>query len=185
MTGMSDDGGPGCPFCDRISRGEYDEELSLPDQVAVFEPLGPVTPGHLLVLPFRHVRDAAEEPHVTGYVMEHAARLLNHFSSPAIGPYEANLITSVGRAATQSVFHLHVHLIPHREGDGLVLPWTDQQARDWLTTEVARYLCSVREHGPESVAMTGWELADRLTSNREDRKLLTSILTGNKPDAAP
>ena len=38
----------------------------------------------------------------------------------------ANLITSKGREATQSVFHLHVHVVPRAAGDGLPLPWTPQ-----------------------------------------------------------
>ncbi len=37
-----------------------------------------------------------------------------------------NLITSKGEAATQSVFHLHVHIVPRQEGDRLPLPWTPQ-----------------------------------------------------------
>jgi len=37
---------------------------------------------------------------------------------------EFNLITSAGKNATQSVFHLHVHLVPRVAGDGLSLPWT-------------------------------------------------------------
>jgi histidine triad (HIT) family protein len=41
---------------------------------------------------------------------------------------DANLITSVGSAATQTVFHLHVHVVPRRAGDGLALPWTSQKA---------------------------------------------------------
>ncbi|CAL9324879.1 HIT family protein [Streptomyces sp. SudanB91_2054] len=37
-----------------------------------------------------------------------------------------NLITSKGEAATQSVFHFHVHVVPRQEGDGRPLPWTAQ-----------------------------------------------------------
>lgn len=119
-----------CVFCGRIERGEYDDELSLPGSVAVFEPLNPVTPGHLLVVPFEHVRDAAEKPHVTAMVMEHAARLLKNFSSPAEPhPYQANIITSVGPDASQSVFHFHAHIVPRRAGDGLALPWAGQARR--------------------------------------------------------
>ncbi len=107
-----------CPFCKRIAAGEYDDELSLPGTVAVFEPLNPVTRGHLLAVPFRHVRDAAAEAVVTAVVMEHVARLLDNFG------IQANIITSIGPDATQTVFHLHVHIVPRREGDGLRLPWT-------------------------------------------------------------
>ena len=38
-----------------------------------------------------------------------------------MGP--VNLITSRGREATQSVFHLHLHLVPRAANDGLALPW--------------------------------------------------------------
>jgi histidine triad (HIT) family protein len=107
-----------CPFCARIAACEYDDEMSLPGEVAVFEPLKPVTPGHLLVVPFHHVRDAATAPHVTGYVMEHAGRLLANLG------YQANIITSVGPDASQTVFHLHAHIVPRRPDDGLRLPWS-------------------------------------------------------------
>ena len=36
---------------------------------------------------------------------------------------DMNLITSKGRPATQSVFHLHLHLVPRKVDDGLALPW--------------------------------------------------------------
>jgi histidine triad (HIT) family protein len=42
-----------------------------------------------------------------------------------IGQY--NFITSAGKAATQSVMHLHIHIVPRQEGDGLLLPWSGQQ----------------------------------------------------------
>lgn len=83
-----------------------------------FEPLHPVAPGHLLVIPQEHVRDAAVEPGVTGQVMKQAA-----YFARELRP--CNIITSIGEAATQSVFHLHVHVVPRRRGDGLRLPWGD------------------------------------------------------------
>ena len=43
-------------------------------------------------------------------------------------PGESNLITSIGPAATQTVPHLHLHLVPRRPGDGLPLPWTPQHS---------------------------------------------------------
>jgi histidine triad (HIT) family protein len=110
-----------CPFCARIAAGEY--EIS--DRFAVaFEPLNPVTEGHLLVVPRKHVPDAGSSPLAAGRTMELAATI--------VGPLEFadshyNLITSAGTAATQTVRHLHIHIVPRREGDGLHLPWTGQQ----------------------------------------------------------
>ncbi len=89
--------------------------------IICIEPLNPVVPGHRIVIPREHVRDFSENPEVTGRVMERAA----HHAKEIGG--DMNLITSKGPWATQSVFHLHVHLVPRQEGDGLKLPWTNQK----------------------------------------------------------
>jgi histidine triad (HIT) family protein len=108
-----------CPFCARIAAGEYDyEDLS---NVA-FRPLDPVTQGHFLVVPRKHVQHALEAPSRAASAMSFAARLANEMDLT-----DCNFITSAGAEATQTVFHLHCHVIPRRPGDGLALPWTGQQ----------------------------------------------------------
>lgn len=112
----------GCVFCGRISAGEYDTE----DEFAVmFQPLNPVTAGHWLAVPKIHVRDAMTDPLVTAMTMRFAAEQAYR---QAVGA--CNLITSCGREATQSVFHLHIHIVPRRENDDLHLPWTGQLRKD-------------------------------------------------------
>lgn len=107
---------PGCPFCDRLEAGEFD---ATPDYNAVwFEPLNPVTPGHLLFIPDWH------SEHPTPLAMEEAAGAAEAYARRTVGDF--NLITSSGPAATQTIDHLHVHYVPRREGDGLHLPWTGQ-----------------------------------------------------------
>jgi histidine triad (HIT) family protein len=104
-----------CVFCE-IAAGEAPAKLvGTWDEAIAFVPLNPVTPGHVLVIPKRHVADATEDPKVSGAVMSAAAEL-------ATPP--CNIITSAGSEATQTVFHLHLHVVPRRAGDGLVLPWT-------------------------------------------------------------
>jgi histidine triad (HIT) family protein len=112
---VSDD----CPFCKRIEAGQYDYE-SLGS--VAFQPLNPVTPGHFLVVPRKHVADAFEVPRITGYAAQFAAALAKE-----MGLESCNLITSVGSAATQTVRHLHWHVVPRRALDGLHLPWTEQK----------------------------------------------------------
>lgn len=107
-----------CPFCGRIKRGEFDYEN---DRNVAFQPLNPVTPGHFLVVPRRHVSNALESPSAAGGALRFAGYLANQMDLVAV-----NFITSAGRFATQTVFHLHVHVVPRSENDGLVLPWTDQ-----------------------------------------------------------
>lgn len=106
-----------CVFCERIEKGEYDYG----DYYSVaFRPLNPVTGNHWLAVPMVHVPDALSVPQVTGNTFQFAALLAKELD---VG--DCNLITSAGKAATQSVLHLHVHIIPRVEFDGLKLPWTE------------------------------------------------------------
>jgi len=103
-----------CPFCLIIEgRAEATIVRRWPDAIAIV-PLNPVTEGHLLVLPLRHVRDVAEDPDVSAATMRAAAEL-------ATAP--CNVITSAGPEATQTVWHLHLHVVPRRARDHLSLPW--------------------------------------------------------------
>jgi len=106
-----------CPFCKRAAAGEYDTHVH---GIVSFEPLNPVVPGHRLVVPMQHVEDAGEAPWLTGQVFAEAARLARVLDG------DWNLITSAGPDATQTVRHLHVHIVPRSAGDGLHLPWTGQ-----------------------------------------------------------
>ncbi|MFF7459128.1 HIT family protein [Kitasatospora sp. NPDC008115] len=118
-TPTAHDNGSGgrCVFC-AIAAGLAPAQIVArwPEALAIV-PLNPVTDGHLLVLPTRHVPDAAYDPAVTALTMRHAAEL-----AQTAGP--ANLITSIGAEATQTIRHLHIHLVPRRAADGLHLPWT-------------------------------------------------------------
>lgn len=107
-----------CPFCE-INTGRapatFVREWS--DAIAIV-PLNPVVDGHLLVIPKTHVTDFVADPGVSAATMLRAASLAGEYPAGSM-----NLITSRGVAATQSVFHLHLHLVPRAENDGLALPW--------------------------------------------------------------
>lgn len=108
---------PACVFCDIANGVTEAQVLRRWLGVWAFVPLNPVVDGHVLVVPRAHVVDALESPAVTAEVMRRAAQ---------IAPRPCNIITSAGVEATQTVMHLHVHVVPRRAGDGLALPWTGQ-----------------------------------------------------------
>jgi len=110
-----------CPFCKRIAAGEYDDDVRRFDAVA-FEPLNPVTPGHLLVVPKTHAVSALGHPAIAADTMAAAVLVAQRRHVD-----QCNFITSAGEAATQTVPHLHIHIVPRRLGDGLYLPWTGQR----------------------------------------------------------
>lgn len=110
-----------CVFCEIIAGRSPVEwvlnpEYYWPDTVA-FVPLNPVVEGHTLVVPRTHVADFASNPEVSAMTMKRAAELMQWTPRPM------NVITSRGPEATQSIFHLHLHLVPRAENDGLALPW--------------------------------------------------------------
>lgn len=115
-----------CPFCDLDKiEGVVEHAYGSGYTIVSFPPLNPVTQGHRLVVPSWHVEDALAEPHLTGHVFATAAERAREYQ--ALDPFcHFNLITSIGEHATQTVRHLHVHIVPRREGDGLHLPWTGQ-----------------------------------------------------------
>lgn len=112
----------GCPFC-QIVAGRTAAALvrEWPAAIAIV-PLNPVAPGHTLVLPRRHIRDFTDPAPDVAATMVAASELARDLGG------SMNLITSRGVEATQTVFHLHLHLVPRRAGDGLPLPWADHLA---------------------------------------------------------
>lgn len=109
----------GCVFCRIIAHdpeGQIERRLH---RCVLITPLNPVTPGHKLVIPVTHVENATESPAIAGLVMEQAAQYADDWE---VGP--CNYITSAGRAATQTIEHLHLHIVPRWADDGLSLPWS-------------------------------------------------------------
>ncbi|MFJ6140132.1 nucleoside 2-deoxyribosyltransferase domain-containing protein [Kitasatospora sp. NPDC092286] len=110
-----------CPFCDIIAgRAPAQIVRQWPDTIAIL-PRHPVTPNHFLVIPHKHVVDAGCDPDVAGRTAAAAAELAAELSA-------ANIITSIGTAATQSVGHTHFHVVERKVGDGVLLPWSHQHA---------------------------------------------------------
>lgn len=121
-----------CPFCkiaagdDPLARivAETAETVAFIPRDPATGRYGGVTDGHVLVIPRVHVPDMLAVPEVTGTVMREAATLAR-----ANGLEDVNAILNVGQLATATVRdHMHAHLVPRREGDGLPLPW-DPHAR--------------------------------------------------------
>ena len=116
--------GKECPFC-AIVRGE-DPSVEIiyqgPSWIAFF-PLNPATPGHTLVVPRVHVQDLwGAEPLLGAQLMEAVIRV-GRVIDEELTPDGMNLITAAGSAAEQTVFHLHLHVVPRWTRDGFGRIW--------------------------------------------------------------
>ncbi len=112
-----------CIFC-KIAAGEIPSvTVYEDDQVRAILDLGPANEGHTLILPKAHYKDATEAPaELLGHMMQTAARI-GRAQMKAFGYDGFNLVQNNGEAAGQSVFHLHLHVIPRRAGDGALGLW--------------------------------------------------------------
>ncbi len=116
-----------CDFC-RIARGA-DRSVDIVCEnhhwVAFF-PLEPATPGHTLIVPRLHVADLWQaEPQLASELMDAVVRV-GRAVYQALGPEGMNLITSAGTAAEQTIFHLHLHVVPRWCRDELGRIWPTQ-----------------------------------------------------------
>lgn len=105
-----------CVFCDIAAGTGKARFVREWEGTFAIEPLDPVVEGHVLVIPNQHVVDFMEDPHVTGLTVRRAAEL-----GRSLGLEAANVVSNAGKAGWQSMFHFHVHLLPRKRGDGLVL----------------------------------------------------------------
>ena len=104
----------GCQFC-RIGADRIVAENEL---CYVIRDGFPVTPMHTLVIPKRHVADYFDlyQPELNAIQsMLRAQRELILASDPAVTGFNVGI--NAGAEAGQTIFHVHVHLIPRRKGD--------------------------------------------------------------------
>jgi superfamily II DNA or RNA helicase/diadenosine tetraphosphate (Ap4A) HIT family hydrolase len=106
-----------CPFCPIDSqRILFRHSVGSASVVALWDGF-PVSPGHLLIVPVRHVPtwfDASPEEH---HALTDALEIAKSLIESQFQPQGYNIGINVGAAAGQTVSHLHVHLIPRYQGD--------------------------------------------------------------------
>jgi histidine triad (HIT) family protein len=115
---------PDCPFCEIVARDDDNaREVYRDDHVVAFFPTEPATLGHTLLVPRRHVADIWALNEQTGAYLASATIRLAGTIKRAMQPAGLNIIQSNGEAATQTVMHLHVHLVPRQPDDKLGRIW--------------------------------------------------------------
>lgn len=108
-----------CVFC-RILRGELPASLVCGDaHAAAFVDLRQSNPGHVLVVPRRHLADVRELDGPTGAALMAMIVRVTRAVGEAFPNEGLSLWHSIGEAAFQEVPHLHVHVHPRRIGDDL------------------------------------------------------------------
>jgi histidine triad (HIT) family protein len=111
----------GCIFC-KIVRGEAPAHKVYEDErVLVFMDLFPVTDGHTLIVTKEHFENLFEAEEESLQAVVTTSQRVARAIRTALEPDGLMVFQLNGRAAGQSVFHYHMHLMPRNEGEPLAL----------------------------------------------------------------
>ncbi len=112
-----------CIFC-KIVDGKIPSEKVYEDEALLaFMDIGPVQPGHLLLIPKKHYERFTELPEELAASL---GRMLPVLSRAVVAAAKAdgfNLFQTNGACSGQVVPHVHIHIIPRHDGDGYSFRW--------------------------------------------------------------
>jgi histidine triad (HIT) family protein len=115
MPAMRD---PDCRFCDIVAGEEEAAYVVFEDETSLaFLDHRPLFPGHCLLVPRDHHETLAELPRELLEPLFAAAQLLSRAIPDAMG--KPGSFVAMNNVVSQSVPHLHVHVVPRRPKDGL------------------------------------------------------------------
>ncbi len=107
-----------CIFCAIVDNRAPGSVLFEDDICVAFMDIGPVNPGHVLVVPRLHAAGLTDLPEEIGmHLFKIAQRTAAAIRRTTIACEGINLFLADGEAAMQDVFHVHLHVIPRFAGD--------------------------------------------------------------------
>jgi histidine triad (HIT) family protein len=112
-----------CVFCRIVGKEIPAAVVYEDDHTLAFMDAGQVNPGHVLVAAKGHAENLYElTEEQAGALLRAAARVARAIRE-AYRPQGVSVYQANGKAAGQTVFHYHMHLVPRHEGDGMALTW--------------------------------------------------------------
>lgn len=129
-----------CIFCKIANGGIPSTTVYEDEDFRVILDLGPASRGHVLILPKEHFRDICEADEKTmAKILPLAARVGTAMKA-GLGASGFNVVQNNGSSAGQTVFHLHVHVIPRYENGPAMVSWTPGKAEQEELQQTAEQL---------------------------------------------
>lgn len=114
---------PNCIFCKIVAGTIPCFKLHEDAATLAFLDINPVSTGHALVIPKNHAPNLFDSADPDLAAAMATARRVATAVNKTLQPAGLNLLQSNGPGAGQSVFHLHLHVIPRAVGDGIKMTW--------------------------------------------------------------
>lgn len=108
-----------CIFCQIIDGAAPAIRIHEDDEYLAILDIRPFTRGHTLIIPKRHTVDITDTPAPTLAGMMTLGQRIALAARSGLGATGTNLAINDGKSAFQSVFHIHLHVVPRRDGDKL------------------------------------------------------------------
>ncbi|WP_279101801.1 HIT family protein [Gordonia bronchialis] len=109
-----------CVFCAIVAGTSPARIIYSDDDVLGFLDIRPITRGHTLLVPRVHSTGLADlDPALGSALFQAGQRIAAAMRSGSLAADGVNLALNDGRAAFQTVFHTHLHVIPRHDGDKL------------------------------------------------------------------
>jgi histidine triad (HIT) family protein len=105
--------------------------------------IAPAHKGHVIILPKEHADNLFELPEDIAAKVLPVAKKVATAVKKTTGCDGINILQNNGTAAGQSVFHLHVHVVPRYEGDGILPVWPHE---DYAEGEAAVLAAEISEN---------------------------------------
>ncbi len=108
-----------CVFCAVVAGEAPALKIHEDDDYLAILDIRPFTRGHTLVIPKRHTVDLTDTPAETLAGMVGVGQRIARAARATELADATNIAINDGRAAFQTVFHIHLHVLPRRNGDKL------------------------------------------------------------------
>ena len=112
-----------CVFCKIVAGQIPSTRVHEDEHTLAFMDLGQVNPGHVLVAVKKHAANLFELDDVQAAAVARASTRVARAIRDAFAPAGLSVYQANGKAAGQTVFHYHLHLLPRHEADGMELTW--------------------------------------------------------------
>jgi len=119
---------PQCIFCKVIAGEIPGEVIDTDDRTLTVLDINPATRGHAVVITRTHAESLLDLNEEDLMAAMRTVRRVMHRMRDTLHPDGFNILHNVGRAAWQSIFHFHIHVIPRYKDDPLQLPWLPEPA---------------------------------------------------------
>lgn len=131
-----------CVFCAIVAGRAPARVVREDERTLAFLDINPLTRGHALVVPKAHADDLLDVAVEDLEAVARGAQAVARRAKERLGADGVNLIQATGAAAFQTVFHLHVHVLPRYAGDGIAFPFVRAPGRPGDLDELAALLAA-------------------------------------------